>query len=65
MQKQRKQYASSVKKPRIDEALKDKLLNEIKNPTSFMGRQSAHVDMAYSLHGGVDIMPPKSSHLAH
>ena len=37
-QQARKEYASSVKKPRIDENLKDKLLNEIKNPTTFMGR---------------------------
>ena len=37
-QQTRKEYASSVKKPRIDENLKDKLLNEIKHPTTFMGR---------------------------
>jgi len=37
-QKQRKDYASSVKKPKIDENQRLKLINEIKNPTTFMGR---------------------------
>ena len=40
-----------------------KLIDEIKNPTTVMGRQSAHVDMAYSLHN-TPVAAPRSSNLA-
>lgn len=38
VQNQRREYASQVKKPKIDESLRDKLISEIRNPTTFMGR---------------------------
>ena len=41
----RLEYSSQIKKPKIDEALRDKLINQIKNPTTFMGRQSAHAEV--------------------
>lgn len=34
----RKQYADKVKKPKVDVELKAMLENEIKKPTTFMGR---------------------------
>ena len=52
-----------MKKPKIDADLRDKLANEIKNPTTFMGRQSAHADMAYTIHD-VQVGVPKSSYLS-
>jgi len=36
--KQSKEYGSSVKKPKIDEGLRDKLLNEIRHPSTYLGR---------------------------
>ena len=36
--KHRIEYGSSVKKPKIDESLRDKLVNEIKHPSTFLGR---------------------------
>ena len=63
-QRARRDYASTVKKPKIDESLREKLLNEIQNPTSFMGRQSAHADLTYTLHN-LEVAAPKSSHLSN
>ena len=40
-----------------------KLIDEIKNPTTVMGRQSAHGDMGYSLHN-TPVAAPRSSNLA-
>ena len=59
----RKQYAEKVKKPKVDTDLKAKLENEIKNPTTFIGRQSAHADILYTLNGQ-DIGVPKSNYLS-
>ena len=47
----RKEYAASVKRPKIDEQLRVDLISEIKKPSSFLGRQCAHADLTYSLHG--------------
>ena len=59
----RKEYSEKVPRPKIDLELKAKLENEIKKPTSFIGRQSAHADVLYTLHGK-DIAAPKSSYLS-
>ena len=59
----RKEHSEKVKKPKIDPELKAKLENEIKNPTTFIGRQSAHADMIYSLNGN-NLAVPKSNYLS-
>ena len=60
----RKEYAERIPKPKVDDNLREKLKTEIKKPTTFMGRQSAHADMSYSLHN-VQIGVPKSNYLTN
>ena len=60
----RKEYAASVKRPKIDEQLRVDLISEIKKPSSFLGRQCAHADLTYSLHG-LQTAVPKSNYLSN
>ena len=50
-----------MKKPKVDTELKAMLENEIKKPTSFIGRQSAHADILY--HNN-EIAVPKANYLS-
>ena len=57
----RKQYADKVKKPKVDTELKVMLENEIKKPTTFLGRQSAHADILYQNN---EIAVPKANYIS-